>query len=170
LAVTGGFVSPQFEAKFPFADNVPKFNGMLDRGFKNFSPEIVALAMGFKPYKGGDDLLWALNRICAANKHRLLTTQFIGFHKIEGGITKWGPGEVPSDMRWDHTKNEIIFFRTHGEIWTDCNIHVTFVISFDKSIDVVGQKPVTTTLNALADKVENILKALEGAAQTLGVA
>lgn len=169
LAVAAGFVDPHTEAKFPFADNVTKFNSMLDRGFKNFSQEIIALAIRFKPYKGGDDLLWALNRICAANKHRLLTTQFVGFHKIEGEITKWGPGEVPANMRWDHRKNEIIFFRAKGKIFTDCNINVTFVISFDKSIDVVGEKPVTTTLKALVDKVENILEALEGAARVLGL-
>lgn len=169
LVVTAGFVSPQIEGKFPFADNVTKFNSLLNRGFKNFPQEIVTLAMGFKPYKGGDDLLWALNRICAANKHRLLTTQYVGFYKINGGITKWGPGEVPENMQWDHTKNEIIFFRTHGEIWTDCNIHVTFVISFDKSIDIVGEKPVSTILNALADKVESILKALEGEARRLRI-
>lgn len=169
LAVTAGFVTPQIEAKFPFADNVTKFNSLLDRGLKNFSQEIIALAMAFKPYQGGDDLLWALNRICAANKHRLLTTQFVGFHKIEGGITKWGPGEVPADMRWDYGKNEIVFFRAEGEILTDCNIHVTFVISFDKFIDVVGEKPVTTTLNALADKVESILETLEAEARRLRI-
>ena len=168
LSVTGGFIKPYIEAKFPFADNAPKFDSMLSRGFKNFSQDILAIPVRFKPYEGGDNLLWALNRICATNKHRLLPLKIIRYRKIEGQLTKWGLAEVPENIRWDSAKKEIVFFRVHRNTIVDSNIIVSLDIAFDESVKVVGGKPVIATLNALVDKIEDILKALEGAAQMLG--
>src|SRR5271157_4557587 len=90
LLVATHTIRPTDEARFPFADNIVKFDGLLKRGFKNYPHEIKALARAFQPYKGGDDLLWALNRICAGNKHRMLTP--VGILPIKDSL---GDGGVP---------------------------------------------------------------------------
>jgi hypothetical protein len=36
----------------------------------------------FKPYKGGNDLLWALNGICNVNKHRMLVPVVIRLERM----------------------------------------------------------------------------------------
>ena len=41
-------------------------------------PEILALFRAFKPYKGGNDALWALNKLCNAKKHCALIPFDIG--------------------------------------------------------------------------------------------
>ena len=167
LAVTAGFVKPYIESKFPFADNTTKFDSMLSRGFKDFSQDVLTIPMRFKPYKGGDDLLWALNRICATNKHRLLPLEIIRYRKIEGQLTKWGPAEVPENMGWDSAKKEIVFLRAHRHTFIESHIKVSLDIAFHESIEVVGSKPVVATLNTLVDKVEQILLTLEDTALRL---
>jgi hypothetical protein len=169
LAVTAGFISPNADGKFPFADNAMKFEGLARRGLIKFPQEILSVLMRFKPYKGGDDLLWALNRICATNKHRLLPLKIIRYRMIEGQLTKWGPGEVPNNMGWDNGKKEIIFFRSHRHTIINTHIKVSLDITFHESVEVVGGKPVIATLNTLVDKVEQILLTLEDTARGLGV-
>jgi len=168
LAVTAGFIAPIAEAYFPFADNVSKFDRMLRLGFKNFSQEILAVPMGFKPNEGGDDLLFALNRIAATNKHRLLPLKIVRLRKVEGQFTKWGLAELPEIMEWDRGKNEIVIIRADRYADIDSNLILSLDIAFHESVKVVGGQPVVATLNALVDKVENILEALEGAARVLG--
>jgi len=50
---------------------------------KDLPPEIITLFRGFKPYKGGNDLLWALNQIVRANKHAVLAVFSIDVQRSE---------------------------------------------------------------------------------------
>lgn len=152
-------IRPTDEAKFPFADNITKFNGMLTRGFKKFPDEIKVLARSFQPYKGGDDLLWALNRICAGNKHKMLAPVAI---LPPMGLLNY-PG-IPCPMR-NRSKDEIICFLTDAKFNND--IDITFDIAFDE-VDIVKGQPVLTVLNTLSDKTQDILLALEAEAIRLG--
>jgi hypothetical protein len=167
LAVTAGFINPNANGKFPFADNAMKFESLASRGLIKFPQEVLTVLMRFKPYKGGGDLLWALNRICATNKHRSLPLKIIRFRQIEGQLTKWGAAEVPEDIGWDNGKKEIIFFRAHRNTVVDSNIIISLDIAFDESVDVVGSKPVVATLNVLVHNVEEVLLALEDTARRL---
>jgi hypothetical protein len=146
-----------------------KFEGLARRGLIKFPQEILSILMRFKPYKGGDDLLWALNRICAANKHRLLPLKIVRFRQIEGKLTKWGPGKIPDNMGWNNGKKEIVFFRAHRHTVVDSHINLALDIAFDESVGIVGGKPVVATLNTLVDKVENIIEALEGTGRVLEI-
>ena len=166
IAVASSAIKPTGEAYFPFADNAAKFKKRLI-GCKKFPQDILALLRRFQPHKGGDDLLWALNRICAANKHRMLAPIGIAV----GGMhirymTFSGPGSIPMP-RWDRAKQEIIYAIVGPNGKIEYNIDITFDVAFDK-VEAVGGQPAIAILNALASKVEDILKALEGAARKLG--
>ncbi|MGH7636130.1 MAG: hypothetical protein ACREOK_00645, partial [Gemmatimonadaceae bacterium] len=50
---------------FPFADNPADLEGIIRRNSKHLPDEIIAVARSLKPYKGGNDALWAVNK--AAN-------------------------------------------------------------------------------------------------------
>jgi hypothetical protein len=161
LLVVTNTINSTAEAKFPFADNIAKFDSLLNRGFKNYPHEIKTLARSFQPYKGGDDLLWALNRICAGNKHRMLAP--IGILETEGFL--WDR-RVPCPS-WDRRENEIARFVTFPDENFNDYIDVTFNIAFNE-VDIVKGQPVLTVLNTLSDKVQDILLALEAEAIRLG--
>jgi len=38
---------------------------------KDLPKEIHSLFCGFQPYRGGDDVLWALNEVCVADNTKL---------------------------------------------------------------------------------------------------
>lgn len=161
LLVITNTIKPTDERKFPFADDIVKFDGLLNRGFKNYPHEIKTLARSFQPYKGGDDLLWALNRICAANKHRLLAP--ISVLEVEGFL--WDR-RIPCPS-WDRRENEIARFITFPDENFNDYIDVTLDIAFDE-VDIVQGQPVLTVLHALSDKVKNILIAIEAMAIKMG--
>jgi len=167
IAIVSEAIKPSREANFPFADNLTKFERILIKGCKNFPKDILAHLRSFQPYKGGNDLLWALNRICAANKHRMLAP--IGI--LVGGIqinkmTFRGTGGIPFPT-WDRTKHEIIYaiVGPNGNIEYDINI--IFDIAFNE-VEIVSGQPVIAVLRNLATIVKNIIINLETEIMRLG--
>ena len=62
--------------KFPIAPDAEKFNTELRR-LKGVPGKVKSLIESFKPYRSGDDTLWALTCICNVNKHlRLVPVSF----------------------------------------------------------------------------------------------
>src|SRR5260370_9753003 len=57
---------------FPFCRTAADMEARLGSACKDFAKEIRALFASFQPYKGGDDLLWALNELCKPFKHRVI--------------------------------------------------------------------------------------------------
>jgi hypothetical protein len=67
-----------------------------------------------KPYLGGNDALWALNKFCNSNKHKIVspavitTAEFTAeFIKTKGFVSMRPP-------IWDSEKNEMELFRVHS--------------------------------------------------------
>jgi hypothetical protein len=157
------------EAYFPIANSVADFEGMLrKRWAKNFHPDILALLRRLQPYKGGNDLIWALNRICTTNKHRMLSPIGItggGMHI--GYLKMYGPGQIPAP-KWDIAKQEIVFAITGpGTSFEYRDLNLSFYIAFD-DVDVVGGYPVLGILRNLLSIVNGIVRALEAETQRLG--
>jgi hypothetical protein len=61
IATAAGVKNPK-HAAFPFAGSVTKMPSALGR-CKDIPETIHSLFCGFQPYKGGNDLLWALNEV-----------------------------------------------------------------------------------------------------------
>src|SRR5262245_61209963 len=58
-------------AYFPMADTGPDLANVIKGRCKDLPPDIVTLFRSFMPYKGGNDPLWAMNKI-ANTKHTAL--------------------------------------------------------------------------------------------------
>jgi hypothetical protein len=154
--------------KFPIGNNVSDFE---KRAMKDFPDHVKPFFRAFEPYKGGDNLLWALNGIANANKHRMLTFIDMASNTIEFGsldIEFSDTMSIPMP-RWDRTKNEIIFLVTGPETkLTYNNVKIALDVAFNE-VEIVEGQPVIAVLNLLASKVENILIAIEAKARILGV-
>ncbi len=72
VAVAAGATDPDYGAFFPFCGREADFEHVAKDRCKFIPHDILTLFRSFKPYKGGNDLLWALNRICNTKKHKLI--------------------------------------------------------------------------------------------------
>jgi hypothetical protein len=160
-----GFLAPK-SAKFPFGPTETEMLNNLAGGCKDLPPEIRDLFAAFKPYKGGNDALWAMNELCNTPKHKMLYP--IG---MAGGTTTFTPGTLILTggtfelfaPRWDREKNEVIFARfspeNRAQIQSDFN--VTFTVALDDVDEIIrGQHPVGV-LRAMAGEVERVLMGTE---------
>jgi hypothetical protein len=171
VAVTSGVVNPK-SAYFPFAQDASGLEAVIKGRCKEIPSDIVTLFCSFQPYKGGNDLLYALNSVCIANKHRELTkigiVPGLVINKIEANSI-YGPIEatVPQ-LKWDRGKNEIIYLIVPANpiplTYTD--VVITINIAFD---EVIGGKPALAVLNDFARIVESILLATEAEARRLRI-
>jgi hypothetical protein len=113
-AVIGGIPEPK-NAHFPFADTAVELDANTKGRCKDLPPEISALFRSFDSHKGGNYALWALNKLCNANKHRLLIPIGIssGGMAINHMIVS-GPAAFPAPV-YDRAKNQIVMTRGHLE-------------------------------------------------------
>jgi hypothetical protein len=170
IAHATGKANPQ--AFFPFAGSAAEFENALKGRCKDLPQDILTLFRTFQPYRGGNDLLWALNRICVTNKHRLLVPIGISVHgmfikKMEIHSTRDGTFALSGPV-WDRDNNEIVFARTGPGGHIEYDMQISFFVAFDK-IEVAGGKPAVAFLNAMAGEVEHILLATEVEARRLGI-
>jgi hypothetical protein len=70
-AVAGGAVRPK-SSYFPIADFPGELDHVIKRRCKDIPPDVVTLFRSFRPYKGGNGLVWAMNKACNTSKHCLL--------------------------------------------------------------------------------------------------
>ena len=61
IAVASGTTDPK-SAYFPFAQDLAGLETVIKGRCKDIPPDIVTLFCSFQPYKGGNDLIWTLNR------------------------------------------------------------------------------------------------------------
>jgi hypothetical protein len=168
LAVASKAIVETDEATFPFLNNASKFENTIKRGFKKFHPEIIALLRSFQPYKGGNDLLWALHRIAATNRHRMLAPVILKAG-LSGKVGSTGKITFPP-AGWNSAKNEIVCFAIHTNgrsPLTIPDLKLRIAVVFDQ-VEFVGNQRAITVLNNLTSEVKNIIEALEGAARMLG--
>lgn len=151
------------QVKFPFGDTEAEAAGDLKRRGRDLRPEIGDLCLGFKPFRGGNALLWSLNKARNINEHRAL---------IHIGIDL---GDTSFAYSFDQPINTI-----HAPMWLDDEtaLLVPMAGDGDRSVEVtighnyhlgdvadLATKPAVATLNALAGEVERVIVAIE--AETL---
>jgi len=153
---------------FPIADTPSDFENILKGRIKDFPPEILDIFRGCKPYKGENDLVWALNRIRRQSTHRLVVPvgmassgMRIEHMRISGGAQIFAP-------RWDAENNEIILFRTENDAEFDYNINVAFFVAFGEVEGVAGSN-VPETLRLMADEVTRIVTEIKAIARNIGL-
>jgi hypothetical protein len=109
--------SAKLNAAFAFGGDPDEFERDIKRKCRGVRPEIISVIRDFRPYKGGNDDLWALNKLRNIKEHRLLVAP-----TLAGGM-RWlfeiagkkvfmldaGPANEP---QWDNA-NKTLTFKTH---------------------------------------------------------
>ena len=157
---------------FPFARDVTQMASSIGRS-ADLPKEIQSLFCGFQPYRGGDDLLWALNELCNGKKHKIVTTMGTIMWRGQASARGYGrPFSMPDPHKWDSTKDEMVVISL-GPIavpdakW-DYNFDFHPFVAIHE-IPVVQGKPVFAVLYDLCCKVESILMAIEAESRRLGI-
>jgi hypothetical protein len=166
-------------AKFPFGPTEFDMGNNAKGGCKDLPPEIVSLFKSFKPYKGGNKALWAMNELCNPPKHKLLRPI-----SLAGGQTIIQPlGEQTFHLspngeyerfeffppKWDRTKNELVFAYMPSRLKFKGEFNVAFTVALDDVDETVsGQHPIAA-LNAMAGIVESVLVATEAECRRIGL-
>src|SRR5208282_3193026 len=91
---------------FPFADCAANLESAIKGRCKNVPAEIVMVMRSFEPYKGGNDLLWALSRHSATNRHQRLvaigaSSDSMFIHEMFASNTAIS---IPDPAIWDGVK------------------------------------------------------------------
>jgi hypothetical protein len=136
------------DTHFPFG-NAGR-DGARIRGTRSaeLPPEIVSLFRSYKPYKGGNDTLWALNTICNTNKHRFLTTtNYLG----NGATSHWAQIESLEPI-WDSEKGHLIFEHLDGTAHRRTISNLPLYIVF-KGIEKIDGKPAIPLLDEMCNFV-----------------
>jgi hypothetical protein len=129
--------------------------------------KIFDLMMAFKPYKGGDDLLWILNEICNSHKHEMIIP--IGMGQGGSAVTVnylkfFGPLNIPPV--WDRTKNQMELFRTEPGCENDYNFRLEIFVAF-ANVPIIDGESAHGVLSAMISKVNSIIMAIEAEARRM---
>lgn len=155
-------------SKFPFGDTAAEVKNNVEGGGKNLPDDIKTLFCSFKPYKGGNDLLWALNQLANCQKHDIIIPANVDM--VTGTLDRILEGEgTLLDAEWDSAKNEIPFAITavdRGKITYDFDLR--FTIAFGE-VDVVKGKPAFAVFRALIGIVTGIVDATEAECRRIGI-
>lgn len=164
-AVANGRANPT-SAYFPIADSVDDLANVIKGRCKHVPPDIITLLRAFNPHKGGNDVIWALNKLCNINKHRLLvgfatTSNAVHIAYAQGPISIFAP-------QWDSRKNEIIFARTPRDAQPNYNINVETNITFGE-VDILRGAPAGAVIREMASEIESVVLAIEAETRRLGL-
>jgi hypothetical protein len=147
-------------AKFPIGPTESDMLNNLAGGCRDLPAEIQALFRTFKPYKRGNNVIWALNELCNAPKHKILVPV-----ELSGGTITVSDGSfqgpVAATWDWDREKNEITYMKTRVGEASTYNLDFALGIAFDNVIQVIDRKSPVAVLRAMAGEVERVLMAAE---------
>src|ERR1700733_1094935 len=156
---------------FPFGDSLKQIEGQTKgKGHSSNMPqEIIDLILGFKPYKGGNDLLWSLNQLCNSQKHEIVMPSAIavgGMH-IENMVMQ-NAISMQFPPKWDSSKNEMVIAHLkHGSQYQNNFQIQTFIAIGD--VDVIRNQPAVGVLNELVRITESIVTAIEAESLRIGL-
>jgi hypothetical protein len=187
-AVAGGKIEPK-RCQFPFGDDAAGIDAVIGRGrCKDLPPGILALFRSFSPYKGGNNALWALNRLCNTKKHCALIPFDIGRARIsDGKVTQVSPvfradgmvevtyqfnetgyigGMSVRNRDWDRDKYEITLARIPHIISSNYKANVALNVALD-GVETQSGKPAVAVLRDMMGIVDSVLSATEAECRRL---
>lgn len=153
---------------FPISSSAAELDRVIKGRCKDVPPDIVSLFRSFNPYKGGNDLIWALNNACNTSKHGIIVPVGMaaaGMHIKH--MTLAGTGSIPAPV-WNNEKNEIVFATTGPDTQLQYDLNISFFVAFGE-VDGIGGQPAVPLLNAIAREVNRIVLAIEAEAKRIGL-
>lgn len=157
-------------AHFPFGGSESEMLGRAKGRSKDLPKEIFDVMAKAKPYRGGNDLLWSMNRLTNTPKHEVMIAMrpvspsaFIDEYANPGTTYELG---IPP--RWDDSKNEMVLFRVaHGDKPRfQMDLHV--LIAFTQA-EPLRNAHIHAVLDAFVRETEAIVNAIEAEARRLGL-
>lgn len=153
---------------FPFGDTRKEVESRIGSGSKDIPQSVFDLMVACEPYKGGNGLLWALNKLCNSHKHEVILPMAI----YAGGATIStfsGTGRnVTFPPLWDSAKNEMLLATMAHGVPMQMNIEVSTYVAIAKVEGVLGQ-PAVAVLKQIANQVEGIISAIDHLARSSGI-
>lgn len=165
VAVASGKTDPK-NCAFPFARNLQQMVSSIGRS-KDVPKEIQSLFVGFQPYLGGNDLLWSLNEMSNADKHKMVIPIGAGVTRRGAEVRGTGYFSMPNPHVWDREKNEmeILTLGPGAEYKCHFEMHVSVAIN---GIEFVDGKSVLFVLQDIGVIVERIINTIEFESRRLG--
>jgi len=165
---------PTDHIAFPFSNSGVNFVNVVAGRCKDLPTQIRSLFEGFKGYKGGNNILWALNEIANAKKHLALIPLTIGgatatvYLDVQhsGGNTTIRNFQNDA-LGWDAAKNEMILAFTPPLSSSNIRGHFTFDVAIE-GIEIIRGQPLIRVLNEMSDIVKDVLVRTEAKCRRLG--
>lgn len=171
VAIAAGL--PGNKAHFPFGEDETEIKGR-NRGkgkSADIPKEVFGVIVALKPYRSGNVLLWALNKIANTQKHETIISIGVGpgsgLHSLETGhATVWPPIRFPPV--WDRSKQEMEVMRvSHGDT-PGYKLQFSTYVCINK-IEGIDGVPAIGVLRDMSSVVERSLMAIESEAIRIGV-
>jgi hypothetical protein len=161
LAERNGATGPK-DVYFPVWKDVAAFTNPRDKTIekiKRLSTADQAVIKDLKPYKGGNDYLFALHDLDITRKHRRLVSVFSGLSAIliSAGAARDGVKFVPV---WQGFKNEAILATAPARA-SESHIHLDLEIRFTEP-RIVSHRPLIKILREFASLAESIIALFDG--------
>jgi hypothetical protein len=165
VAVASGCQNPK-NCAFPFAGSLAQMANSLGRS-KDLPPPMQSLFVGFQPYLGGDDTLWALNEMCNTDKHKMLIPVGTAVVRLGAHVGGTGYFSMPDPHTWDRQKNEmdLITFGPGSEYKCFFDFHAFVAVNEIRAVD---GKSVIEVLHKMGNRVLDILNVIEAESRRLG--
>lgn len=169
VATLNGVENPR-SCKFPFGPTEEKMRNDANSRCKDLPADVRTLFEGFKPYKGGNNALWALNELANTPKHKLLFPVALGSHGANVDFIRMANGGMRTIRpTWDGTKNELTFLWTTATTKISYNLDVVFSVAINEVDDVInGHQPVSL-LRDMAASVKNVVDETEAVCRRIGL-
>lgn len=156
---------------FPFGDTAAEVLNRRAGGSSDLPQEIFDLMVSFQPQKGGDDTLWAMNKICNSHKHRCLTATAMC---AGGGLIKHA--SFGSDLvrfsfppKWDSAKNEMVLAVVKHGSQPNYDLEISAFVAF-ADVDTLANAFVAQVLERMAIRTREVVTAVQLKARELGLA
>ena len=159
---------PADEVHFPFSRSKTDFKSRVNRVCKGFPQEIKDLFAGYEPYAGGSDLLFAINELCNASKHQIITpvVSIIGTELpyIESSAVMH---PIPI-MLYSRSENEITYAITERGLKWMYKAEFSFRVCFGKVGEIAG-RDVLDNIDGMIRAVDAIVCEIEAESRKIGI-
>jgi hypothetical protein len=147
---------------FPFCATDSDLAGRISSCCNGIPDEIKTLLASYKPYFGGEDVLWAVNELCRTSKHRLIVPVSTNAHVIFRSIEGVGGG-LPifiNEGLVQCSENEIVLARTERGLHYKYNAKLFLGVAFGQ-VKIVGGKEVFPALTSMMKAVSVVVDEIE---------
>jgi hypothetical protein len=155
--------------QFPIADTFDNLKNLITgrKVCEDVPDAVVSIFIRFKPYKGGNSELWALNKLRNSTHTQLVPVAVRGAN-VHIRHSKRFPGELTGlNPVFDSTKNELPFARAAIDDQHSFGAYPTFNIGFDQTV-APDRRHAVAFLTAAVNTVEEVVQTVETACKRLG--